>query len=333
MPSSCDEPLDELAVGPVPDQAELRLDPALEEPGERADDVGQLLDRRHPADPPDDEGAVGNAEQPAELRPVALAADDPGVEVDAEPDDRELVGRGDPELDEIVAHLGADRYEPRRHAGQAPLDRAERCRAPRAEVAAQHVAVERVDDDGRPRVAGEERRGAADGACLCRVRVQDVRPHLLDQLHDRLHRERVEDRRELPVEVLHVDHLDAELFGDERHRALAPRDRAGPERRVVPERLEATREVGDVEGGPAHVQPRDQPQDADRLVLGAHRADERPPPSAASLPRARPRARSRAPRARPSGRPTSHGCRRGVTGRRPSPPAGRGSRRSCPRPG
>ncbi len=60
--------------------------------------------------------------------------------------------------------------------GEPPLEQAEDARPEAAEVAAEHVAVERVDDDRRPAAAGEERRDAADRAGLGGVRVQDRRP-------------------------------------------------------------------------------------------------------------------------------------------------------------
>ena len=67
--------------------------------------------------------------------------------------------RRDAERDEVVAHLRADGDEARRRAREPPLDRrGSAAVASRAEVAAQDVAVEGVDDDRRPRVAGERAR-------------------------------------------------------------------------------------------------------------------------------------------------------------------------------
>ena len=125
--------------------------------------------------------------------------------------------------------------------------------------------MEGVEDDRRPRVAGQARRGPADGAGLRGVRVQDVRPPRADQLDEARDRERVVDHRDLAVQLRQAHDLDAGRVGDERHRALAAREAAGDELRVVAALAQTGREVGDVERRPAHVQSGDHAQDADRL--------------------------------------------------------------------
>ena len=112
------------------------------------------------------------------------------LELDPEPHDGELLARRDSEPDEVVAHLGADRDERVGSAGEPALEQPEAERAQRAEVPAQHVAVEGVHDDRRTRVTREERRHAPDRPGLRRVRVQDRRPLAPDQLREPEHRER-----------------------------------------------------------------------------------------------------------------------------------------------
>ena len=119
MPSSWARSLDRLAVGAVADEAEPRVDAALAQARERGEHVRDALDRRHPADPADDERArPGRRTGAAARSPSLVAARDPPVEVDPEPDHRELARRRDAERDEVVAHLRADRDEPRRLRGE-----------------------------------------------------------------------------------------------------------------------------------------------------------------------------------------------------------------------
>jgi hypothetical protein len=92
-----------------------------------------------------------------------------------------------------------------------------------------------------------------------------VRPHAPDQPDDARHRLGVVERRDVAVELRDRVHLDPELVGDERHRALAAPDDARGERRLVAPLREALGEVRDVQRRPAHVQARDQPEHADRL--------------------------------------------------------------------
>ncbi len=75
-----------------------------------------------------------------------------------------------------LAHLGAHGNEYGRDASEPALERPEAERRERVEIPAEHVTVERVDDDRRPRAPREQRRDPADRACLRRVRVEDRRP-------------------------------------------------------------------------------------------------------------------------------------------------------------
>ncbi len=145
------------AVGAVADQAQRRVDAALAELLEREQHVVRALDGGHPADPADDEAVVRDAEQPPCPRAGAAVAADPLLELDPEADDDEPLRRRDAEPDEVVAHLRAHGDERVGAAGEQALEQPEAALLQRAEVAAQDVAVERVDDD-RPR--RDARRGA-----------------------------------------------------------------------------------------------------------------------------------------------------------------------------
>ena len=85
----------------------------------------------------------------------------------------------DAERDELVPHLGADGDERVGDAGERRLDRAEHARPERAEVPAQDVAVERVDDDrggARPATSAATRPTApAFAVCVCTIVRADAR--------------------------------------------------------------------------------------------------------------------------------------------------------------
>ena len=168
------ELLDRVAVGAVADQAERGLDAAVEQRLEGREDVRYALDRCHAPDPADDEPVIGDAEEMPELR-APVAGQNTRLEVDAETDHRELLGRRHSELDEIVANLGPDGDQPVRVPRERALGLAEELGAQRVEVAAQHVPVVGVDDHRRPRVAREQRGRPADRPRFRRVGVQDVR--------------------------------------------------------------------------------------------------------------------------------------------------------------
>ena len=128
--------------------------------------------------------------------------------------------------------------------------------------------MERVHDDLRPRVAREHRCRPGDRPRLRRVRVEDVRTRFAHDLRHLERRSRVVQHGDLALDLGNADDRDAEPVGQEGHRVLAPREAARDERRLVPERLQPRGEVRDVDRGPAHVQARDDAQDANRLVPG-----------------------------------------------------------------
>jgi hypothetical protein len=201
------------------------------------------------------------------------------LEVEAEADDGDLRRRGDPEIDEVVAHLRADGDERVARAGEPLLELAERLGLGGAEVAAEHVPVEGVHDHLRAGGAGHHRREPADGAGLGGVRVEDVRPDLADDAQQAARRDRVGQGRDLPLELRDVERVDAELVGDVLHRPLAAADPARHEGRPVADAVELPAEVGDVQGRPADVEARDDTQDADRRLAGCHEAMLAAPPS------------------------------------------------------
>jgi len=121
------------------------------------------------------------------------------------------------------------------------------------------VAVERVHDDRRPCVPGEQRGGAADGSGLGGVGVQDVRPDLADQPCEPQRRDDVARRRDLAVQLVDAHDVHAELVRDERHRVLPGGEAARDQRRLVAALRKAGGEIGDVQRRPAHIEPRDDP--------------------------------------------------------------------------
>src|SRR5437867_4286911 len=142
-----------LSVGAVADEAEPRGDAALAQRSKREQNVVGALDAGHPADPADGERVGRDTEHAARLVAAVLLDAHAVAELDPQADDRELLTRSDAEAYEVVAHLGRDGDERRRHPGEPALEQRERVRAQRPEVAAQDVSVKRVDDDRRPRVA------------------------------------------------------------------------------------------------------------------------------------------------------------------------------------
>ncbi len=312
-------------VGAVADEAQRCLRPLRAQLGEGRDHVGHALDRRHPTDPADDETVGRKPERATKLRAV-LVRPDPTREIDAEADHAELLRRCDPQRHQLVANLGPDGHEARGAASQRSLRLEEQPGLDRPEVPTQHVPVEGVHDHGRPCGAGEQRRSASDRPGLRRMRVQDVRPQAADLAPQRLHRDRVPERRELALEGRHTDRVDSELLGDEGHRVLALGEAPRDERRVIAAVLELPRQVADVQRRAAHVQPSDHPQDADRLRQARRSSGGGPP-------RGRPSGSSRARRGLRRRPPRSRGCRPAAAARTSARPASPGWPRSCPRRG
>ena len=142
----------------------------------------------------------------------------------------------------------------------------------RAEVAAKDVAVECVHDDLRAGSPGEERGDAPDRSRLGRVRMQDMGTELANETEHLRDGCGVDDRRDLALERRHVDGCDPTLTGCVLHRALALRHPAGDEERLVADPIELARQIGDVEGGAADVQPGDDTQNSDRLLCHRKKA-------------------------------------------------------------
>ena len=262
------ELLEALAVGAVSDHAEHRVDAALPRRSDDLEDCARGLYPGHPADPADDERVLRDPVQAAIVEIRRLVAE-PLVERDAEPDHGELVHGRDPVLHELVPDLRAHGHENVGAAREVALDLPEECGASRTEVALQHVPVERVDDDRWSCVPGDERGGSRERACLGGVRVQDVRPLLAHDRREASDRSRVVQQGHLPLHLRYVDDRHSEPLGDVRHRVLAAREAARDEGGVVAARLEPGGEVRHVDRRPAHVEPRNDAQDADRLRHGA----------------------------------------------------------------
>ena len=144
--------LEALAVVTVADEEQQRVDAALAHAGEHRQKIVGPLHRRHPAEPADDELPFRDAVAAPDLDRVAVEADT-RLELDPEADDGEPLARRDVERNQLVPHLGADGDQPVRGAGEERLDGAEDERPAGAEVAAEHVTVERVHDHRATRPA------------------------------------------------------------------------------------------------------------------------------------------------------------------------------------
>ena len=293
--------------------------PRLAEERERAQDDVRALHARHAPRPADEEALVADAHHPAGLGARLRALGHAALELDPEADDRELRGGRDAEGDELVAHLRADGDERVGDAREHPLEHPEDERPEPAEVPAQHVAVERVHDDRRARAAGEQRsrRGRPRRPSRCACAGSSARSARI------IRARRMVASRSCTGEISRcrcgiVTTWTPRLVGDVGHRLLAVADRAGDERRVVAALGEALGQVRDVERGPAHVQPRDHAEDADRGQTRNSAVRRRPSSSpTVRLPAerlagggdVRPRVRGCRPRAAapPAGRPPCRG--------------------------
>ena len=192
--------------------------------------------------------------------------------------------------------------------------------------------MERVHDDRRPRVAGEQRgeRGRSRPPSPCACAGCAAAPRRI-RSRPGWHRARRSRSGEISrCRSRDVDDRDAELLGDDGHRLLAEREAAGDERRVVAALAQAVREVGDVQRRPAHVQARDHPQDADAAQRKrASRASAVQPQARPRNRRAAPSRASRAPRVDVG--PRVADVARARTRATPARPACRAARRSCRR--
>ena len=142
------------AVGAVADHHERRVDaPVVQKPNGARTSCARLTAVMRPTQPTVNRSAAMPSESRSSV--ASLGALHAFGELDAEPDDRELRGATDAELDEIVADLGADGDERIGLAREPPLDDAGTHAASPGRSSREGVAVEGVDDDRGPRRPGE----------------------------------------------------------------------------------------------------------------------------------------------------------------------------------
>ena len=335
MPSSCARCSTRSRSGPSPTRQSRASTPRSAQPREGGEHVGHALDRRHAADPADDERVRRGCR--SRRRSSAPSAPPRAIRRS-----RSMPSRM---TENFSAGATPSSTRSSRTSGLTATSRVvarasersslaeDRVRS-RVEVPAQHVAVEGVDDDrrpcARPRAALPMRPTApAFAVCVCRM-CGRTSP---DQAGDRGSPRAGRERRDLAVHARKLDDLDAELAPRRTTSSLRP---APASRRRASSRSRDSASpcvrYATWSAGPPMFSRAISAEDADLAVgHGVSRAARRP--CGAGPPRARPTARSRAPRGRRRGRPTSRGCRPGAAARTPSRPACRGSPRSCPRRG
>ena len=173
--------------------------------------------------------------------------------------------RRDAELDEVVPHLRADGDQRRRASTRATRSssrkkqRPQRARSTRAARGRGRCGRRSAACDGR-RAARRPGRPSRPWPCACAgsaaARAGSAARGVIVATRSR------SGEISRPSSSIWID-LDAELVGDERHRVLAARERAGHERRVVAALPQARRQIRDVQRGPAHVEARDDAEDLD----------------------------------------------------------------------
>ena len=126
-----------------------------------------------------------------------------------------------------------------------------------------------VDDRARPGAARGDGGEPPGGAGLRRVRVEDVRPPLPDDLAQGEDRGGVGARRELTLQHGQPEQADAELVGDVLHRLLAGGQRSRDDDDVVPAARLLVGELEHVECRSADVQARDHVHDREAHVGGS----------------------------------------------------------------
>src|SRR5581483_9686266 len=236
-----------------------------------------LLDLGQAAGPADDQRVVGGAEVVALRAARLIVGADPCVEVEAVRDDRDLLHGRDAQPHEVVALLVAHRDDAVGDMRERPFDAAVDALACRAEVAAQHVTVERVHEGLRAAPARYPRGDAAGGAGFRRVRVQHVRLTCAQEAAKVADGGEVGPRRRVAPEAVEVQVRHAELAGEMLHRRLTGRNAAGDDEHVVSAPLLAGGEFEHGQRGAAYVEPCD-------CVDDPHRTKSRPRPSASAKP-------------------------------------------------
>src|SRR3990172_3765348 len=205
-----------LAVGPVADQTDTRLDATPTQPGEDRRQIVRPLDGSHATDPSDDEARDRNAEQTSQLE-RRLVGCQSALEVDPEANDLELRARANTEVNELVADVRRNGDENVRLPGQSLLDELERGGAHRVEVPPQNVPVAGVHDDRGRLEAAESGSHPAYSACFGRMGVNDLRPQRSDQPDQPPDGNRVVERGQLPTQLGNRVYRHSELRRYKRH--------------------------------------------------------------------------------------------------------------------
>ena len=181
---------------------------------------------------------------------VATGRDDQPLHVEADRDHLDLPRPRDLQVDQVGPDLVGNGDNAIAGMRERPLEDAEEVLLGTAEVTAQDVAVEGVDDSRR---ADEPGCRAPHGAGLRAVGVDDVGSQpaeLAPALSQRLHVVRAELARHL----LQHHALDAELVGDRLHRTLTGPRLAVQQDAVPAEPLQERRGVDGLQDGPADRQ-------------------------------------------------------------------------------
>ena len=168
-------------------------------------------------------------------------------------------------VDDIALLRGRDGHDPIGDQSEGTLSETDRAVDERVEIAFEHVAVVRVDDEAaapaRTRGVVQERREPAQGARLGGMGVNDV---------GRLAKYGRDQRDECPEIVRDADAMlempmlngcDAALDRRGRQRCLVSSDDPVDEKRLVATRLQAGIQQGHVARGPADVEASDDPED------------------------------------------------------------------------
>ena len=185
-----------------------------------------------------------------------------GIELEAERDHADLLGRRHAVPHQVLLDLLAHRDDPVAEVRQHPLHPAEEPAHQGPVVAMEDVPVERVDDHWHP---GEPSGHAPQDPRLGRVGVDDLRAL---PSHQPVERDECPEisrlERRLPDDLRDQDGLHPLLQGEVQHGALTWVLRTGDQRRVEARGVETACEVDHVDRRPPNVQPRDHPKHLDR---------------------------------------------------------------------
>jgi hypothetical protein len=243
---------------PVPHDAEADLGPPFEQPARGQQERGAVLDRRQASD----EAHERRVRREAGLRAQAAPRQVPRERVELEPqrNHANACARSDAQRGQVVAHRIGDGHERAGEGAQRPLDNADDGAGGGAEVAAQDVAVVRVDHH---RHACGERGQTSQDAGLGRVGVHDVRADAAQEPPETDEGAEISQRSDVAPEPGKGEDVHTSRKRQIQQAPFTPRLAADHEPGLVAQRREAHRQVDDVEGGSAHVQPREDPDDPD----------------------------------------------------------------------